>query len=86
MDLRFLLQFIHSPSTTPERHRQQFTQLIAAQAERIYANIGYAISTRSNHTISEAFGLWMVGLLFPELKDAEKYFAPRQTSARRRSR
>ncbi|HNC09513.1 MAG TPA: alginate lyase family protein, partial [Anaerolineales bacterium] len=33
-----------------------------------------AISTRSNHTISEAFGLWIVGLLFPELKDAQKYF------------
>ncbi|MBN8581400.1 MAG: alginate lyase family protein [Anaerolineae bacterium] len=66
--------FIHSPSTTPE-HIAQFTQLIAAQAERIHANIGYAISTRSNHTISEAFGLWMVGLLFPELNHAEKYFA-----------
>lgn len=65
--------FIYSPSTTPE-HIAQFTQLIAAQAERIHANIGYAISTRSNHTISEAFGLWMVGLLFPELNDAEKYF------------
>ncbi len=65
--------FIHSPSTTPE-HITQFTQLVAAQAERIHANIGYAISTRSNHTISEAFGLWMVGLLFPELKHAEKYF------------
>ncbi|MBK9781878.1 MAG: alginate lyase family protein [Anaerolineales bacterium] len=65
--------FIHSPSATSERI-SQFTQLVAAQAERIHANIGYAISTRSNHTISEAFGLWMVGLLFPELKDAEKYF------------
>ncbi|MBE0669653.1 MAG: alginate lyase family protein [Anaerolineales bacterium] len=65
--------FIHSPSTTPQQI-SQFTQLVAAQAERIHKNIGYAISTRSNHTISEAFGLWMVGLLFPELKDSEKYF------------
>lgn len=65
--------FIHSPSTTPE-HIAQFTQLLAAQTERIHTNIGYAISTRSNHTISEAFGLWMVGLLFPELKDAQTYF------------
>lgn len=65
--------FIHSPSTT-NLQISQFTQLVAAQAERIHANIGYAISTRSNHTISEAFGLWMVGLLFPELKEAEKYF------------
>jgi len=64
--------FIHAPSTT-NLQISQFTQLLAAQAERIHANIGYAISTRSNHTISEAFGLWMVGLLFPELKDAQKY-------------
>jgi len=65
--------FLHSPSTTPDRIAQ-FIVLVAAQAERIYQNIAYAISTRSNHTISEAFGLWMVGLLFPELKDSEKYF------------
>jgi asparagine synthase (glutamine-hydrolysing) len=66
--------FLNSPSTTPER-KENFIIYIAAQAERIYKNIGYAISTRSNHTISEAFGLWMVGLLFPELKHAEKYLS-----------
>jgi asparagine synthase (glutamine-hydrolysing) len=66
--------FLNSPSTTPER-KEKFILYIAAQAERIYKNIGYAISTRSNHTISEAFGLWMVGLLFPELKHAKKYLS-----------
>lgn len=66
--------FIRSTSATPE-HIAQFTQLVAAQSERIHANIGYAVSTRSNHTVSEAFGLWMVGLLFPELKRAETYLS-----------
>ena len=66
--------FMDSPSTTPERIAQ-FTVMVAAHAERIYKNIDYAISTHSNHTISEAFGLWLVGILFPELKDAEKYFS-----------
>lgn len=66
--------FIDSPSTTPARSAQ-FTVMVAAHAERIYKNIDYAISTRSNHTISEAFGLWLVGILFPELKAAEKYFS-----------
>jgi len=66
--------FLNSPSTTPER-KENFILYVAAQAERIYKNIDYAISTRSNHTISEAFGLWMVGLLFPELKHAEKYLS-----------
>ncbi|HEU0297770.1 MAG TPA: heparinase II/III family protein, partial [Anaerolineales bacterium] len=67
-------QFSNSPSTTPQR-KARFTQFVAAQAERIYRNIGYAISTRSNHTISEAFGLWLVGVLFPELTDSEKYLS-----------
>jgi hypothetical protein len=67
-------QFSDSPSSTPQR-LAQFTQFVAAQAERIYKNIDYAISTHSNHTISEAFGLWLVGLLFPELKDSEKYLS-----------
>jgi asparagine synthase (glutamine-hydrolysing) len=49
--------------------------MVAAHADRIYKNVDYAISTHSNHTISEGFGLWLAGLLFPELKDAEKYFS-----------
>jgi hypothetical protein len=64
--------FLDSPSTTPERIAQ-FTVMVAAHAERIDKNIDYAIFTHSNHTISEAFGLWLVGTLFPELRDAEKY-------------
>ncbi|MGB8981187.1 MAG: alginate lyase family protein [Anaerolineales bacterium] len=66
--------FMDSPSTTPERIAQ-FTVLAAAHAERIYLNIDYAISTQSNHTISEAFGLWLAGILFPELEEAQKYFS-----------
>ncbi|HLO31331.1 MAG TPA: alginate lyase family protein [Anaerolineales bacterium] len=66
--------FLDSPHTTPERIAQ-FAVMVAVHAERIYKNIDYAISTHSNHTISEAFGLWLVGILFPELKDAEKYLA-----------
>jgi hypothetical protein len=66
--------FMDSSSSTPERIAQ-FTVMVAAHAERIYKNIDYSISTRSNHTISEAFGLWLTGLLFPELNDADKYLA-----------
>ncbi|KXK11254.1 MAG: Heparin-sulfate lyase precursor [Chloroflexi bacterium OLB14] len=66
--------FFNSPSTT-QLHINLFTIYLSAQAERIYKNIDYAISTKSNHTISEGFGLWMIGLLFPELKNSEKYFS-----------
>lgn len=66
--------FLNSPTATPKR-KEDFILYVAVQAERIHKNIDYAISTRSNHTISEAFGLWMIGLLFPELKYAEKYLS-----------
>ena len=66
--------FLDSPSMTSERIAQ-ITVMVAAHAERIHKNIDYAISTRGNHTISEAFGLWLVGRIFPELKKAERYFA-----------
>lgn len=69
-----LYAFCEAPASTPAR-RAQLTQLIAAQADRVYHNIAYAISTRGNHAMSEAFGLWLVGTLFPELKQSEKYRA-----------
>ena len=64
--------FLHSNSTTDQRI-SRFTLFIAAHAQRIFQNLDFAISTRSNHTISEGFGLWLTGLLFPELMQAEKY-------------
>lgn len=64
--------FKDHPQSTPLRV-SQFTILAAALAERIYMNLGYAIYTRSNHTISESFGVWLAGMLFPELKNAKKY-------------
>jgi len=69
-----LYAFLDSPSTTSQRIAN-ITTLIAAHAQRIYRNTEFAIFTRGNHSISEALGLWMVGLLFPELKDAEKYLS-----------
>lgn len=64
--------FRHHPESTPDRITK-LTMLVAALAERICKNIDYAIFTRSNHTISEGFGLWLTGTLFPELRNAEKY-------------
>ena len=69
-----LYAFMDSPSTTPQRIAN-ITVYIAAHAQRIYSNTDFAIFTRGNHSISEALGLWMTGLLFPELKDSEKYLS-----------
>lgn len=64
--------FKDHPQTTPERV-SQLTVLAAALAERIYLNLDYAFFTRSNHTISESFGVWLAGTLFPEIRNADKY-------------
>ncbi len=67
-----LYAFRASPRTTPER-LAKLTQFSAALAQRVYRNLDYAISTRANHMVSEAFGVWLAGLLFPEFKDAPLY-------------
>lgn len=67
-----LYGFAASPHTTPERTALLAT-LIAAQAERIDRNIAFARSLKNNHAISEAVGLWTVGLLFPEFKQSEHW-------------
>ncbi len=69
-----LYAFADAPSSTPTR-RARLTQLIAAQAERVYRNMDFAVSTRGNHAMSEGFGIWLAGTLFPELKHAKTYRA-----------
>jgi asparagine synthase (glutamine-hydrolysing) len=69
-----LYGFMDSPSTTPQRVAL-LAQMIAVGAERIAANIGYAISQMNNHPMSEAAGLWTAGLLFPEFKNAPRWKA-----------
>jgi hypothetical protein len=46
---------------------------IAFHAERIEKNIGFAISTRTNHSLTEAAGLYTAGILFPEFKDSTRW-------------
>jgi asparagine synthase (glutamine-hydrolysing) len=64
--------FKNGPAASDERIAR-LVRIIAAQAERVFANIEYAVSTRGNHAVSEAFGIWLAGTLFPELKQAETY-------------
>ena len=66
--------FKNSPASTPERIALLVT-MIAAHVERIEKNIGFALSTRGNHAVTEAMGLWLAGLMFPELRHADKYLS-----------
>lgn len=72
-----LYGFASSAHSSPERVAQ-FAAMIAAQAERIAGNIAYARSQKNNHGISEAVGLWTVGLLFPEFSQAATWRAEGQ--------
>lgn len=52
----------------------------AATGHRIQANLGYALSQNNNHGISETAGLYLIGLLFPQLTDAEKWLRRGKTA------
>lgn len=64
-----LYGFLNSPASTAPRV-SALAQMIALSGVRIEANISYALSQRNNHAITEAMGLWTIGILFPEFKRA----------------
>jgi len=62
----------NSKASTVER-KIKLVIAIAVHADRIEKNIDFAISTRTNHSLTEAVGLYTVGTLFPELKGSERW-------------
>lgn len=67
-----LFALLDSPATTVERV-QQLVQMLAVSGERIEANLEYALSQQNNHGLSEATGLWTLGILFPWLKRSRRW-------------
>lgn len=67
-----LYAFLSSPASTPER---VFTlaRMIAKHGERIAGFIDYALSQRNNHGLSEAVGLFTIGVLFPQFGRAQEW-------------
>jgi len=61
-----------SDAATPER-LYALSRFAWQAAKRIGVNINYARSMKNNHALSEALGLWTVGLLFPEFRQADKW-------------
>ena len=64
--------FLDCHVTTPER-LSKLACMLACHAERIEKNIHYARYQNNNHAVSEAAGLYTVGLLFPEFKKAQTW-------------
>lgn len=63
---------LSSDHATPSR-LYALARLAWQSARRIDANINYAIAQENNHALSEALGLWTVGLLFPEFSQARRW-------------
>ncbi|MBC8351297.1 MAG: alginate lyase family protein [Planctomycetes bacterium] len=64
--------FADSPATTAHR-LSLLAQMIAVSGKRIHGNLSYALSQQNNHGIGEATGLFTIGLLFPEFRDANHW-------------
>ncbi len=67
-----LYAFSQARPSTVERKIKLVTA-IAVHADRIEKNIDFAISTRTNHSLTEAAGLYTAGVLFPEFERSEHW-------------
>jgi hypothetical protein len=52
---------------------QQVAQMVGFHAARIPPTLDYARAQRNNHLLSEAAGLYTAGLLYPELRDSDRW-------------
>ena len=75
MAMCFALYGLTAAKASSVERKTKLILAIAFHAERIEKNIGFAISTRTNHAMSEAAGLYTAGLLFPEFKDSTRWVA-----------
>lgn len=75
MAMCFALYGLTAAKASSVERKIKLILAIAFHAERIEKNIGFAISTRTNHAMSEAAGLYTAGLLFPEFKDSTQWVA-----------
>ncbi|MCX7851897.1 MAG: heparinase II/III family protein [Caldilineales bacterium] len=67
-----LYGFLDAPPTTDER-LLMLAQMVAVSGRRLEATLTYGLSQQNNHSLSEAAGLWTIGLLFPELRWARRW-------------
>lgn len=64
--------FRRAEATTPERYRR-FLERVAVQVDRVSRDYHYSFLQHSNHAVSEGLGLYVTGLLFPELARADEW-------------
>ena len=71
MAMCFALYAIYQASSSTVERKIRLVTAVAVHADRIEKNIDFAISTRTNHSLTEAAGLYTVGTLFPEFERSD---------------
>ena len=69
----FGLQAFRDHSATTDAHLQLAARLADATGRRIESHFAYAVSQQNNHGISEAVGLYTIGLFWPQLPAAPRW-------------
>lgn len=58
----------------PDAHRDLFARFVVGTGRRIAANLGYALSQKNNHGVSECVGLVTCALLVPAHQESARWF------------
>jgi hypothetical protein len=69
----FALHVFWDAGATTDERVAAMVRMLAISGERIARNIGYAVSQKNNHAFSEATGLITLGLVFPEMRGAQRW-------------
>ena len=70
----FALSFYRRSDALTEKRWQRITTSIYWQIDHIYKNINFSrIAVRNNHAITETLTLYLMGLMFPMMKEADKW-------------
>lgn len=74
MNWTFALHYYKNSPLLTEELFQQIMHSIYWQARHVYSNIDFSrIAVRNNHAITETFGLYFIGTLFPFFPEAKKW-------------
>lgn len=68
MAMCFALYGLADAEGSSVERKTELITAIAVHADRIEKNIDYAVSTRTNHSLTEAAGLYTTGVLFPKFQ------------------
>ena len=73
MAMCFALYGLWGAEASTIERKIKLVTAIGVHAGRIEKNIAFAISTQTNHSLTEAAGIYTTGMLFPEFKRAPRW-------------